>query len=843
MLRAHVAATQVPLRLSTVVWEAHPQRYNLTVTALGVLRLRPNAEAVYEDPLAFLPPGDDWAGRIARQNLACPHKPRADLVLLGHAYAPPGEEVERVVLRLTLGDYTKALSVTGDRLWRRDAGRWTATPPRRFAQLSLAPERALLSAENPVGIDPSSIPVEHRLAMPNLEPVGSAFHAVVGPVPPHAPSRAGLLAPHALAWATSFDPQIPPQRALARGPVAEGMNFAYFQVAPADQQLAEIPLGSALVLENAHPAHAVLTSRLPALAPRLTAIDPVTGARSTSMLRCDTLWIDGDRGTVDLVFRGLVELSRPDLLPHLSVELEPIQPAPQRESARLGTTQQTPLSSGARPGGLLTTQIAPLDPATASHRAPMASSPGLPFVSARGPHERAAATVGQPVSKPPSSHPPFAEEPTAELERGSYPPPPPPRQRAITAELELPSESSALPFGADTGAQAWEEHTPLDDDATIDRHDAEPSTVGAPARPTNPRTLAPPPSYGADLDEPTDVGQPGRRAEHAALPFASAPVSVTPRTLRATQRLTPATEPALPHSQPEPATLPRGRGDASQPHAAPDTSAAPASVTLVHRSAPRSGAAPSADAEDLPAQATQDAALVPKGEVGPVPALEATLPPPLPDEFDPEPIVETPPQAAPIQGPPVVIAAQPSPAPPPLMAPPPVPVPAADFVDEPTPPAEAPEPKGPPTAEPAGPRESLELEECAALRARLTQPGADRVEVLRGSRLDEAAFTRLEREHLKAIDEGAKSGQSELLDRYEDAYVAALDERSGPIDELAYARLQFAKESGSLAEALDSLGVARSELMRLERVWRRRMLRDRELAERVEDELERLRSA
>lgn len=840
MLRAHVAASQVPLRLSTVVWEAHPQRYNLTVTALGVLRLRPNAEAVYEDPLAFLPPGDDWAGRIARQNLACPHKPRADLVLLGHAYAPPGEESERVVLRLTLGDYTKALSVTGDRLWRRDAGRWTATPPRRFAQLSLAPERALLSAENPVGIDPSSIPVEHRLAMPNLEPVGSAFHAVVGPVPPHAPSRAGLLAPHALAWATSFDPQIPPQRALARGPVAEGMNFAYFQIAPADQQLAEIPLGSALVLENAHPAHAVLTSRLPALAPRLTAIDPTTGVRTSSMLRCDTLWIDGDRGTVDLVFRGLIELSRPDLLPHLSVALEPIQPAAPRESARLGTTQQTPLSAGARPGGLLTTQIAPLDPAAASHRAPMASSPGLPFVSARGPQERGVATTAQPSSRPPSSHPPFTEEATAELERGSYPPPPPPRQRSITAELELPSESSALPFGADAGPQAWEEHTPLDDDATIDRQEVEPTTVGAPTRAAGPRTLAPPPSYEAELDEPTDVGQPTRRAEHAALPFASAPPSLSPRTLRATQRLAPPGEPALPPSQPEPATLPRGQRDPVEPQLAVGASRPPASVTLVHRSAQSSGSAQSAEAEQPPAEPTQDAALLPKGEPGPVPELEATLPPPLPDEFEAEPVVEAPLRAASSPSPPLVISAQPLATRPELVAPP---APAPSFVDEPTPPADAPEPPRPPAPEPAGPREQLELEECAALRARLTRPGADRAEILRADRLDEALFTRLEREHLKAIDEGAKAGRSELLDRYEDAYVAALDERSGPIDELAYARLQFAKESGALAEALETMGVARSELMRLERVWRRRMLRDRELAERVEDELERLRSA
>jgi hypothetical protein len=791
MLPRHVAGTQAPLRLSTVVWEAHPQRYNLTVAALGVLRLRPNAEAVYEDPMAFLPAGDDWAGRIARQNLACPHKPRADLVLLGHAYAPPGEEVERVVLRLTLGDYTKALSVTGDRLWRRDAGRWTATQARRFAQLSLAPERALLSAENPVGIDPSAIPVEHRLAMPNLEPVGSAFQAVVGPVPAHAPSRTGLLSPSALAWASSFDPQLPPGRALARGPVVEGMNFAYFQIAPADQQLPDIPVGSALVLENCHPVHGVLTSKLPALAPRLTAIDPLTGARSTLLLRCDTLWIDGDRGTVDVVFRGLLELTRPDVLPHLSLSLEPIQPAQQRESARLGTTQQTSMSAAARPGGLLTTQMAPLEAATASHRAPMTSSAGLPFVSPHGSHERAAVAPSHPAPAPPSGAPPFSEEPTAEFERGSYPPPPPPRQRSITAELELPSESSALPFGAEPSTHVWDEQTPLEDDATVERHEADPPTLATPTTSLPSRTLAPPPSLEVEHRDPTGERPAPQRSEHVALPFAAPPPSLSPRTLRTTQRLAPA-----------PLVIP--------PALAPQ---APLAVPSAH-------APPTA------------AALLPKGDVGPVPAIEATAPPPLPDVFDPEPIVEAQvePEAPVAPSPSVAIASQPAPAP--------------SFVDEATPPADAPEPARVPAPAPAptGPRESLELEACAALRAALTKPGADRAAVLRDHRVEEAVFTRIEREHLKAIDEGAKAGDTALLDRYEDAYVAALDERSGPIDELAYARLQFAKESGSLTETLESLGVTRSELMRLDRVWRRRMVRDRELAERVEDELERLRS-
>jgi hypothetical protein len=40
---------------------------------------------------------------------------------------------------------------------------------------------------------------------------------------------------------------------------------------------------------------------------------------------------------------------------------------------------------------------------------------------------------------------------------------------------------------------------------------------------------------------------------------------------------------------------------------------------------------------------------------------------------------------------------------------------------------------------------------------------------------------------------------------------------------------------------LEELRVQRNDLMRLERTWRRRLAANKELAERVEDELERLR--
>ena len=172
------------------------------------------------------------------------------------------------------------------------------------------------------------------------------------------------------------------------------------------------------------------------------------------------------------------------------------------------------------------------------------------------------------------------------------------------------------------------------------------------------------------------------------------------------------------------------------------------------------------------------------------------------------------------------------------------------FADDPTPPADEPfaevqtqaaEPA--PAAAPAPPAEPTppQLEDVAALRARLSFKDADKAGILASFGLEDGSWTTLEREHLKAIDEASQAGNSSLLERYDDAYLETLNQLRGVIDELGYARLQYARESGSLGTTLEELRVQRNDLMRLERTWRRRLAANKELAERVEDELERLR--
>jgi hypothetical protein len=351
------------------------------------------------------------------------------------------------------------------------------------------------------------------------------------------------------------------------------------------------------------------------------------------------------------------------------------------------------------------------------------------------------------------------DEPTTQIQPGSYPPPPPPtdamprRERSITAEILVDGEATALPFDAPTRG-------PWDQPSTSDLD---------PQTPPMQRDTAPPP--------PPEVA--------AHMPF-----SVSP-------------------GAPAPASSP------------------PAMATRPVAIAPPGGPV-----------------LVPNGEPGPIPDIGETLQPVLPPEPDPEPLAE-----------PTVIEPTPQPA---VLR---IPIgPAHDLeatvdpsdasamLDAATPAAEptivSDETAHEPT--PAAPRpavrDALTLEEAAHLRAQLTQKDADKAAVLASWGLAEEVWTRLEKEQLRSIDEGVQSGSTALLDRYDDAYLAAVGEIRGPLDDKAYARLSVARETGQLAQVLDELGLSRPELMRVDRVWRRRLTADKDLAERVEDEKERLRN-
>ncbi len=253
---------------------------------------------------------DDETRSLSFASDLAPFKRRADVLLVGHAFAPERRPVGSLIARLVVGEVDKAIAVFGDRAWLPD-GQVQEGP--RFAQMPLRWERAAggPGTANPVGVRMGSAAVGDRhgaVVVPNLQAPGTylASSADVltpvgfGPVAPRWPARVEKLYRHAAGWE--------PGSWSAR-PVPQDIDAGYFNAAPGDQQVGEIRSGERVVLENLHAEHARLVTNLVRVEPRATV--ERAGVRGEVRLRCDTLWIDTDRGCCSLVWRGQVALGHP----------------------------------------------------------------------------------------------------------------------------------------------------------------------------------------------------------------------------------------------------------------------------------------------------------------------------------------------------------------------------------------------------------------------------------------------------------------------------------------------------------------------------------------------------
>lgn len=120
-----------------------------------------------------------------------------------------------------------------------------------------------------------------------------------GPVAATSPARTRLLGRHAASW----DPV-----AWNTKPLPEDVDGAYFNLAPVDQQLANLSGDEPIVLSHLHPSHARLETKLARVVPRAT-VQRTGAAVQEVRLRCDTLTIDTERQIAMLVWRGVVLLA------------------------------------------------------------------------------------------------------------------------------------------------------------------------------------------------------------------------------------------------------------------------------------------------------------------------------------------------------------------------------------------------------------------------------------------------------------------------------------------------------------------------------------------------------
>jgi hypothetical protein len=301
-----------PCRVGSLVWQRAGTFFQTIVfkatysLAPGVSSLARSQEYINEDDNHW---NDDPARSVYSPSDFAPFKRRADVVLVGHAFAPHKEPVRTLVCRLVVGGVDKSIEVYGERAFSAD-GLLREGP--RFLKMPLRYERAAGGTDtwNPVGVVLGKRSgANGTTPLPNLQPPGQL---VSDPGDYVAPIGFGPIAP---SWALRRDKLGRNNDfAIARletTPMPDDIDADYFNVAPPDQVTDPLRPNERIVLEHLHPDHPRLVTSLPNLEPR-AFVERRGRPPQEVALGADTLWIDTDRAVCTVTWRGQIALDRPN---------------------------------------------------------------------------------------------------------------------------------------------------------------------------------------------------------------------------------------------------------------------------------------------------------------------------------------------------------------------------------------------------------------------------------------------------------------------------------------------------------------------------------------------------
>lgn len=386
------SAAGQPVGVAVRIFSSEAGALTLSVVCKAAFALEPGRATLLDEIVS--PVADDRfspQGSLLLASDLCPPKARADVVLTGSAFVSEG--VKEIVARMTVGrpgeGIDKALRVTSERRLSRGEMVGGGT----FTRATLEFERAPRNADNPVGVavnESSStdvhLPRQGLLApLPHGELVmQAAGFPSFGPIAPNWPARwRHLVSPLAQQWALAggFAARSPPWFDGRSYRLPAGIEPAFFNIAPPDQQLPRLRGDEPIVLEHLSPEFDRLETQLPPVMPRVVITLHRRGPLEIE-LACDTLAIDADRSTASLVWRGFVPIDT--LADVMSVRARlhggPARPAssPKLESVRMlvrSATQRIPMVAPAPTSPAAVEQtLEAEEPETGQHRAPHAAA-------------------------------------------------------------------------------------------------------------------------------------------------------------------------------------------------------------------------------------------------------------------------------------------------------------------------------------------------------------------------------------------------------------------------------------------------------------------------------------
>lgn len=344
----------------TVTWfscNVGVEKMQLTTVVKGTFSLfndgtaHPNAKAEEAQGDVFW---EDMAkGSLSYSSDFAPFKPSADILCLGTAYSPGGQNTTELKASLRVGRFAKAIIVMGDRFWERHYLFWRRpSSPATFKSKQIKYEHSYGGGNfkrNPVGVgfDKKKLPNVESQSYPIRKPGDRPLPAGFGPIAATWEPRCSKVGSYGGNWLKERWPWFP-----------DDFDWGYFNASPEDQQLEGYLRGDEeLEFQNLHPEHSIYRSRLPGLRARafvqIEMPDTQPEFREVKM-NLDTLWIDMESEKLVLVWRGLTPIRSLKFqeVTHLAVLTEPLtSPLRSKDEMREWMNQKIREEKGEGPPG------------------------------------------------------------------------------------------------------------------------------------------------------------------------------------------------------------------------------------------------------------------------------------------------------------------------------------------------------------------------------------------------------------------------------------------------------------------------------------------------------------
>gem|GEM_PF-4488348 len=283
-------------------------RATFTIAHDGVLTVPDEEPLIAQGMLTgevFHDDDDENAGECYYPGDFADFKKNAEVMLRGSCHVPGQLPVAECPVRFSVGRFSKILRVVGPRVFTGNIVGGRSTAPIPFTRMRLD----YAHAYGGPGYDANPIGKGYGTdELPNVEYPGEEIRstrdqarpASFGPLNPNWKSRIAKRGQKA-SW----------PRDIIQYP--DDFDVSFFQAAPSDQQLPGYLVGDEeIILQNLHPSKQVIHTRLPGLRMRVFVDDIKNRFREVQMV-LDTLFVDMDRETVTLTYRGSTPVEEYDL--------------------------------------------------------------------------------------------------------------------------------------------------------------------------------------------------------------------------------------------------------------------------------------------------------------------------------------------------------------------------------------------------------------------------------------------------------------------------------------------------------------------------------------------------